>query len=139
MRFYNLALQRDPNLPNVAKWRAELSVNGTKLYSEDNSELVSELERPAEINRRHLQNIKELEARSAQYNKYNEERNRTLDTTSARRAQLLELMKKEMSGIIEFSEKALSELGSEFSQDQKNFYLNRIRTAKARLAGISQP
>lgn len=143
LRFYNLALQRDPKIPNVAKRRAALSINGTKLNTEtddsgSDSELVEEYERKAEVNRLYLQYYNDIVARSDKVNKYAKDRENLFDSSAETKAKLLTSMKQELSAILDIANKALSEIGNEVTPDQKKYFLRIQTTAKAKLEEFSK-
>ncbi len=133
LRFYNLALQRVPNLPFVAKWKAKLSVKDSDENSYDNTELVRELERKSQVNRLYLQYYNDIVARSDKVNKYAGERENLFDTTVQKRAELLVLIKQELTAINEIANKALAEIGNEVTPDQKKYFLRIQSSSKAKL------
>ena len=80
--------------------------------------------------------MRAIQASIDRYNKYVTERANLYDTTAQRRAELLTLMKKEMSLHIEIGEKALAEYKTEFSAAQTSYYQRVISAAKTKLASL---
>ncbi len=139
LRYFDLALERYPNMPYVRDLKAKIRVPGAGNVSKEKQALISEQERKAEVDRLNLFYSNDIVARSAKFNQYAKERSNELDTTPESKARLLDLMKKEMTAIIETANKALSQIGGEISPSQKNYYLRIVETGKAKLAQISQP
>lgn len=136
-RYYRLALSRDPNLPFVKNWIAKLSSSVREADEADgNEDVIEDQERIQRVNLRYAQDLKAIQDSVARYNNYVTERANMFDTPPARRAELLTLMRKEMSLHIDIGEKALAQYKTEFSAAQNSYYQRVISAAKTKLASL---
>jgi hypothetical protein len=136
-RYYQIALSRDPNIPFVKNWIAKLSSSAKEAdEAVGNEDVIEDQEQIQRVNFRYAEDMRAIQASIDRYNKYVTERANLYDTPAQRRAELLTLMKKEMSLHIEIGEKALAEYKTEFSAAQTSYYQRIISAAKTKLASL---
>ena len=125
-------------MPYVAAWKAKLSPS---VYEPERSsgnssgmqKLREKTQRQEVVDRLNLTYSNEIKAKSDKFNAYTEERANTLDTTPQRSAELLTLMKKEMTEIIAIANKALTEIGNEIPSGSKEYFERIVKTGTERL------